>query len=376
MRDTPIRVCCGRAQGRRARTSFGAPTRSKSSSPRDPGGAAELPSDPDGSSGTRQHERDPPRARDTGRSRVLKFEGLLPTASTTGCWSAPGAASPRSGSGLAGGSRGGFRAHRAGALHDLAARAAFERWGGELACVIVEPVAGNMGLVLPRAGFLEGLRELCDHYGALLIFDEVISGFRVAWGGAQALYGVTPDLTCLGKIIGGGLPAAAYGGRRELMQELAPVGPVYQAGTLRGSPLAMAAGPRDPAPALPRGRYEARRRARERSHGLRERPRRRIELTSAASGAFGFFFHPGRSRICRREPCGRARFRVSLPHARGRLYLALAFRVRIRVARPPPPRRRGDARGGRWLPAPRGARALREAGALARMRAAFRLRLP
>jgi glutamate-1-semialdehyde 2,1-aminomutase len=113
---------------------------------------------------------------------------------------------------------------------------------GQIAAIIVEPVAGNMGLVLPRAGFLQGLRRLADASGALLIFDEVITGFRVAYGGAQGLYGIRPDLTCLGKVIGGGLPVGAYGGRAEVMRLIAPEGPVYQAGTLSGNPLAVAAG--------------------------------------------------------------------------------------------------------------------------------------
>ncbi len=111
-----------------------------------------------------------------------------------------------------------------------------------IAAVIVEPIAGNMGVVPPAAGFLEGLRALCDRYGIVLIFDEVISGFRAAKGGAQAVFGVMPDLTCLGKIIGGGLPVGAYGGRADLMDLVSPVGPVYQAGTLSGNPLAMTAG--------------------------------------------------------------------------------------------------------------------------------------
>ena len=115
-------------------------------------------------------------------------------------------------------------------------------YGEGLACVIVEPVAGNMGVVPPEPGFLEALRELCYASGALLVFDEVITGFRVARGGAQELYGVTPDLTILGKIVGGGLPLAAFGGRADVMDELAPAGPVYQAGTLSGNPLATAAG--------------------------------------------------------------------------------------------------------------------------------------
>ena len=114
--------------------------------------------------------------------------------------------------------------------------------GNDVACIIVEPVAGNMGLVPPADGFLEALRDLTQKCGSLLIFDEVISGFRVAHGGAQALYGIMPDITTLGKIIGGGMPVGAYGGRREIMSQIAPEGPVYQAGTLSGNPLAMAAG--------------------------------------------------------------------------------------------------------------------------------------
>jgi glutamate-1-semialdehyde 2,1-aminomutase len=123
-----------------------------------------------------------------------------------------------------------------------AAEACFRQAGGEIACVIVEPVAGNMGCVPPAPGFLARLRELCTRHGAVLVFDEVMSGFRVARGGAQALYGVVPDLTTLGKIVGGGMPVGAFGGRREIMERLAPLGPVYQAGTLSGNPVAMAAG--------------------------------------------------------------------------------------------------------------------------------------
>ncbi|MGH8621114.1 MAG: glutamate-1-semialdehyde 2,1-aminomutase, partial [Burkholderiales bacterium] len=119
---------------------------------------------------------------------------------------------------------------------------AFEREGATIAAVIVEPVAGNMNLVAPRPGFLESLRRLCTRHGAVLIFDEVMTGFRVALGGAQALYGVSPDLTTLGKVIGGGLPVGAFGGRRDIMQAIAPLGPVYQAGTLSGNPVAVAAG--------------------------------------------------------------------------------------------------------------------------------------
>ncbi|HEX6799917.1 MAG TPA: glutamate-1-semialdehyde 2,1-aminomutase [Ktedonobacterales bacterium] len=127
--------------------------------------------------------------------------------------------------------------------NDLTAvRQLFAQFPDEIAAVIVEPVAGNMGCVLPAPEFLPGLRAITEANRALLIFDEVITGFRVAYGGAQALYGITPDLTCLGKIVGGGLPAAAYGGRRDIMAMVAPSGPVYQAGTLSGNPLAMAAG--------------------------------------------------------------------------------------------------------------------------------------
>jgi len=118
----------------------------------------------------------------------------------------------------------------------------FDEQESEIACVIIEPVAGNMGCVPPRSGYLEAVREITSRHGALLIFDEVITGFRVAYGGAQELYGVKPDLTCLGKIIGGGLPVGAFGGRADVMDKLAPLGPVYQAGTLSGNPLAVTAG--------------------------------------------------------------------------------------------------------------------------------------
>ena len=118
----------------------------------------------------------------------------------------------------------------------------FAKMGDKIACIIVEPVAGNMNCIPPTSGFLETLREVCDEHGSLLIFDEVMTGFRVALGGAQSVYNIKPDLTTLGKIIGGGMPAAAFGGRRDIMQKLSPLGPVYQAGTLSGNPLAMTAG--------------------------------------------------------------------------------------------------------------------------------------
>ena len=123
-----------------------------------------------------------------------------------------------------------------------AAEALFASQGDQLACLIIEPITGNMNMILPKPGYLEALRALCDAHGVVLIFDEVMTGFRVAKGGAQALIGVTPDLTCLGKIIGGGMPVGAFGGRTDIMDMLAPIGPVYQAGTLSGNPVAMAAG--------------------------------------------------------------------------------------------------------------------------------------
>ncbi|MBO9662204.1 glutamate-1-semialdehyde 2,1-aminomutase [Dokdonella sp.] len=179
----------------------------------------------------------------TGRTRIVKFEGcyhghgdafLVKAGSgalTLGTPTSPGVP---------------------GALADLtltlpyndleAAEKLFADAGDTIAALIIEPVAGNMNCILPRPGYLAALRELCTRHGALLIFDEVMTGFRVALGGAQALYGITPDLTTFGKIIGGGMPVGAYGGRRELMQQIAPAGPIYQAGTLSGNPVAMAAG--------------------------------------------------------------------------------------------------------------------------------------
>ncbi|MBI4200460.1 MAG: glutamate-1-semialdehyde 2,1-aminomutase [Chloroflexi bacterium] len=147
----------------------------------------------------------------------------------------------------------------------------FQAYQQEIAAVIVEPVAGNMGVVPPAAGFLAGLRDLAHAYGALLIFDEVITGFRVAYGGAQALYGVTPDITCLGKVIGGGLPVGAYGGCREVMEVVSPLGPMYQAGTLSGNPLAVGAGVATLRELRKEGRYELLERlASSLAHGLVE----------------------------------------------------------------------------------------------------------
>ena len=179
----------------------------------------------------------------TGRDKIIKFEGcyhghsdsfLIKAGSgamTLGIPDSPGVPTALAVSTLT------------AQFNNLASvRTIFEQYNDQIAAIIVEPVVGNMGCVPPQDGFLQGLCTLCDEHKALLIFDEVMTGFRVALGGAQELYGVTPDLTTLGKIIGGGLPVGAYGGKREIMQLVAPSGPMYQAGTLSGNPLAMAAG--------------------------------------------------------------------------------------------------------------------------------------
>ncbi len=179
----------------------------------------------------------------TGRDKIIKFEGcyhghadgLLVKAGsgalTLGQPSSPGVPAD-------------YARHTLTCTYNdlTSVRQAFEQYPADIAAIIVEPVAGNMNCVPPLPEFLPGLRKLCDEFGALLIIDEVMTGFRVALAGAQAYYGVTPDLTCLGKIIGGGMPVGAFGGRREVMAALAPTGPVYQAGTLSGNPIAMAAG--------------------------------------------------------------------------------------------------------------------------------------
>jgi glutamate-1-semialdehyde 2,1-aminomutase len=179
----------------------------------------------------------------TGRDKIVKFEGcyhghsdslLIKAGSgalTLGVPSSPGVPSE-------------LAAHTITlSYNDIDAVAeAFAKVGNEIACVIVEPIAGNMNMVPPEPGFLEALRENCSRHGAVLIFDEVMTGFRVAKGGAQSIFGIEPDLTTLGKIVGGGMPAAAFGGRAEIMADIAPDGPVYQAGTLSGNPVAMAAG--------------------------------------------------------------------------------------------------------------------------------------
>ena len=179
------------------------------------------------------------------------------------------------------------------AFNDLdAVRDLFAARGAEIAAVIVEPVVGNAGLILPDAGFLQGLREITSAHGALLIFDEVMTGFRVAFGGAAARYGVTPDLTTLGKVIGGGLPVAAYGGRRDLMEAIAPAGPVYQAGTLSGNPLAMAGGLATLGALTPAVQAAMEERTARLTRGLAEAAMRRgVPMTVAHAGTmWGFFF--------------------------------------------------------------------------------------
>jgi glutamate-1-semialdehyde 2,1-aminomutase len=179
----------------------------------------------------------------TGRPKILKFEGCY-HGHADGLLVAAGSGVATLGiPGSPGVPKGTVADTLVAAFNDVrVVEQIAEDQGPELAAIIVEPVAGNMGCVAPRDGYLEALREVTRRVGALLIFDEVITGFRLAAGGAQQLYGVTPDITCLGKILGGGLPVAAYGGRAEIMDTLAPDGPVYQAGTLSGNPLAMAAG--------------------------------------------------------------------------------------------------------------------------------------
>jgi glutamate-1-semialdehyde 2,1-aminomutase len=178
----------------------------------------------------------------TGKDAVIKFEG---------CYHGHGDAFlAAAGSGVAtfgipgtpGVPEGTVRHTLTVPYNDLDGVAALFAAHDDIAAIIVEPVAGNMGLVLPKPGFLQGLRELATKHGALLIFDEVITGFRLAYGGAQSVFGVDPDLTCLGKIIGGGFPVGAYGGKRRFMERISPEGDIYQAGTLSGNPVAMAAG--------------------------------------------------------------------------------------------------------------------------------------
>ena len=230
----------------------------------------------------------------TNRDKILKFEGcyhghadcLLVKAGsgalTLGQPSSPGIPED-------------FAKHTLTAVYNEleSVKALFEQYPEEIACIILEPVAGNMNCIPPIPGFLEGLRDLCDQYGALLIIDEVMTGFRVSKSGAQGHYGITPDLTTLGKVIGGGMPVGAFGGRKEVMQFIAPTGPVYQAGTLSGNPIAMSAGLAQMEELCAEGLYEA----------LAAKTKRIAEGFKAAAnkhgiplsinyvgGMFGFFF--------------------------------------------------------------------------------------
>jgi len=195
------------------------------------------------------------------------------------------------------------------------ARDTFAAIGDQIACVIVEPVAGNMSCIPPVPGFLEELRGLCDAHGAVLIFDEVMTGFRVARGGAQELYGIRPDLTTLGKVIGGGMPVGAFGGRREIMERIAPLGPVYQAGTLSGNPIAMAAGLKTLELISQPGFYETLgERTRQLADGLRRRAAAAgVGLTTnQAGGMFGIFFTRAErvTNYAQATACDQARFRA------------------------------------------------------------------
>ena len=233
----------------------------------------------------------------TGRARILKFEGcyhghadhLLVSAgsgvATLGIPGSPGVPSEF------------VELTLQAPYNDLeAVESALRRYPDEVAAIIVEPVAGNMGCIPPEDGFLQGLERLCDEHGTLLIFDEVMTGFRVDYGGAQKRFGIRPDLTCLGKVVGGGLPAAAFGGRADLMSQVAPEGPVFHAGTLSGNPLAMAAGLATLRELKKRGVYRAlERRASQITKGLAGLAAERglPFSTAVVGGMFGFFFHAG-----------------------------------------------------------------------------------
>ncbi len=249
----------------------------------------------------------------TGRSRILKFDG---------CYHGHGdALLVKAGSGaLTFGqpSSGGVPAEVAALTSvvdyndEAAVRQAFADYGHEIAAVIVEPIAGNMNFVLPAPGFLQVLRELCTRHGAVLIFDEVMTGFRVALGGVQSLYGIRPDLTTLGKVIGGGLPVAAFGGRRDIMACLAPLGPVYQAGTLSGNPVAVSAGLTTLRLAREEGFHAALgERTREVTEGIAAIGRQAGHAMSAVSvgGMFGLFFRATPPRnLAEVMECDRASF--------------------------------------------------------------------
>ncbi|MFX3624037.1 MAG: glutamate-1-semialdehyde 2,1-aminomutase [Ectobacillus sp.] len=229
----------------------------------------------------------------TGRNKILKFEG---------CYHGHGdSLLIKAGSGVAtlglpdspGVPEGVAKNTITVAYNDMeSVKLAFEQYGDDIAAVIVEPVAGNMGVVPPLPGFLEGLREITTEYGALLIFDEVMTGFRVGYNCGQGYFGVTPDLTCLGKVIGGGLPVGAYGGKAEIMRQIAPSGPIYQAGTLSGNPLAMTAGYETLVQLKPESYQEFERKAARLEEGLRAAAQKHgiPHCINRAGSMIGIFF--------------------------------------------------------------------------------------
>ena len=233
----------------------------------------------------------------TGRDRIVKFEGCYHGHGNELLVAAGSGVATLGIPGTAGVTRGAVGDTIVVGYNDLAGvEQVFAQHPDEIAAVIVEPVAANMGLVMPEPGFLEGLSELCTSFGSVLIFDEVITGFRVGRSGAQGRFGIAPDLTCFGKVIGGGMPVGAYGGKRSLMEQVAPEGPVFQAGTLSGNPVAMAAGMAvldvlDQDGVYDRLEATSRRLA----EGLREAASAAGVPFSvhAIGGIFGFFFHPG-----------------------------------------------------------------------------------